>query len=391
MPWKEVDPMDQRFRFVYEAFHGERSMSDLCLGYGISRKTGYKWLNRYVVEGVEGLGEKSRAPHRRPRKTPKEIEELLVKEKNLHPHWGPKKLVVILRRKYGLIPPAVSTAGEILKRNGLVKPQKRRQNAYIGWPGKFTHPERSNQVWGADYKGWFRTGDGRKCFPLTISDLFSRYLLCLDAHPGHTHELTMASFERVFQEYGLPEVLRVDNGSPFAGGGLGNFSRLNTAWLRLGIQVEFIDPGHPEQNGRHERMHKTLKAETTRPPAHNHAEQQKRFDAWRMEFNEERPHEALKQTTPGTVYQKSKRAYPDQLPDFVYPDWYERRRVRKNGEIRWESGKVFVSTGLAGTELGLDTSHPQGPAVYAGNILLGIIEKTNEGGKSPSQVLVRIG
>ena len=391
MPWKKVDPMDQRYRFVMEAVKCKSRMSDLCIRYGISRKTGYKWLNRFLNEGVDGLCEQSRAPTRCPRRTPTEIEELLLKEKRRHPTWGPKKLVVILQREYGLNPPAVSTAGEILKRHGLVKPRRRRYNAYVNWPGRLTDPKRPNHVWAADYKGWFRTRDGRKCFPLTISDLYSRYILCLDAHPGHGHDLTLASFDRVFKQYGLPEVLRVDNGSPFAGGGLGNFSRLNVSWLRLGIDVEFIEPGHAEQNGRHERMHRTLKADTTGPPAFNRQNQQDRFDSWRREFNEVRPHEALAQKTPASFYENSKKAYTGDVPDFVYPPWYDRRRVRSNGEIKWDGAMVFVSSGLAGTEIGLDTSCPEGTAVYAGDMMLGVIPKTCEGEKPPSQAMVKIG
>jgi transposase InsO family protein len=390
MPWEEVKPMDQRFRFVFEAIQAGRNMAALCQRYGISRKTGYKWLNRYDAEGVDGVYEKSRRPHSVAHRTPESIEELLLKEKQKHPSWGPKKLVAILRDKHGVVPPAASTAGAILQRNGLVKPRKRKRFANKSWPGKLTQPERPNHVWAADYKGWFRTQDREKCHPLTVSDLYSRYLLCVDAHPGYTHAASMKSFGRVFSEYGLPEVIRVDNGVPFAGPGLANLSRLSVAWMRLGIRVEFIKPGRPDQNGCHERMHKTLKAETTRPPAKNRTGQQKRFDGWRDEFNEHRPHEALGQKAPGSMYKRSNRACPVTLPNFEYPSHLDRRNVRCNGEIKWGGQSVFIGTGFIGARLGIDSSHPDGAAVYAGDLILGIIEPGSGRGTSPSLNLVRI-
>lgn len=389
MPWQKVDPMDQRFRFVFEATQKNRNMTELCVRYGISRKTGYKWLNRYDAEGVDGVYDKSRAPTKVARKTPPELEKLLLIEKAQHPSWGPKKLVAHIRDEFGVTPPAASTAGEILKRHGLVKKRRRRSKAPLAWPGKLTLPERANHVWAADYKGWFRTRDGRKCFPLTVSDLHSRYLLCVDALPGHTHELTLASFERVFADYGLPEVIRVDNGSPFAGRGVGNLSRLSVIWLRLGIRVEFIEPGRPDQNGRHERMHRTLKAETARPPKRNCAEQQARFDEWREEFNEVRPHESLGQKPPATRYEVSENVCPDRLPDFEYPRHFDRRRVKGSGEIKWGRTRIFIGTGYVGTELGVDSTHPAGAAVYVGGILLGTIEKC-ERGAPLSHKLVRV-
>jgi putative transposase len=374
MPWQEVCPMQERMRFITAVLAEDDSMAALCEEFGVSRKTGYKWLSRYQERGPAGLEEVSHAPHRVPWAITQAHADAIVSARRSHPSWGPKKLRAILRRH---TPeqrwPAPSTIGELLKREGLSAARKRRRCA-IPNPTPLRDPFGPNDLWCIDYKGWFRTGDRVRCDPLTMTDDFSRYLLCTKAVPAPDGEHCRAELERVFREYGLPCAIRSDNGAPFASVGAGGLSKLSVWWIKLGIFPERIDAGEPQQNGRHERMHRTLKAETAQPPAENSAAQQRRFDRFRAEFNHQRPHEALGQTPPAQHYTASPRAYPARLQDPDYPVDYELRRVRTRGEIKWQGELVYLSEALIGEVIGLCENDDGDAKVYFGPVPLGVID-----------------
>ena len=374
MPWREVCPMDEKMRFVAAVLSGEHQVTELCASFGISRKTGYKWLERYAQHGPEGLHDLSRAPHRVPWAISHSQADAILALRRARPSWGPKKLrAKLLKRAPAQGWPAASTIGELLRRNGLTQARKRRRHA-IANAGPLIVAAGANDVWSIDFKGWFRTGDHRRCDPLTVSDGFSRYLLCVRAleHPDYAG--CRAELERVFGEYGLPRVMRSDNGAPFASLGAGGLGRLGVWWVKLGIVPERIEPGKPEQNGRHERMHKTLKAETAAPPAASLAEQQLRFDRFRHDFNHERPHEALDQTTPAQHYSASPRPYRTRLEEPAYPSDYQLRRVRSNGQIKWRGEKIFLSEPLIGELVGLKETDNGDTQVYFGQVPLPSID-----------------
>jgi len=355
MTWRETDKMDERFRFVAACLAGEETMSDLCAAFGISRKTGYKWLGRYHAQGPTGLSDLPRAPHFHGRATAVEIVETLVAEKEAHPLWGPKKLVARLRRRQPeLAWPAASTAGEILKRHGLVKGRSRARWKACG-NGPWPEPDAPNAVWSADHKGWFRTGDGARCEPLTVMDAQSRYMLGLEAVGSTADAEAWPVFERLFGEYGLPDRLRSDNGPPFASSGVVGLTPLSVRFVKLGIALERIAPGKPQQNGRHERFHLTL-LPLARNPQATRAEQQHAFDAFRREYNEERPHEALDQTPPCAHYRPSPRPLPPTMPEPDYPPSAAVRRVRHSGEIKWNGGLIYVSQALVGEAVAVEES-----------------------------------
>lgn len=305
MPWREASPMDQRTQFIADHLRDVLSITELCGLYGVSRKTGYKWIDRYVRHGPAGLEESSRRPRRSPKQTSEAIVSAILEARRRHPRWGGKKLLALLQRQHPRWSlPGRSTACDILSRHGMVPIKRQRRR--LGHPGKPTAQIlAANDVWSADYKGQFRTGDGRYCYPLTVADGFSRYLLGCEALTSTAVHEAKPIFTRLFHEYGLPRRIRRDNGVPFATTTLARLSKLSAWWVRLGILPELIEPGHPEQNGRHERMHRTLKAETTRPAAGSRAAQQRRFNVFREEFNHERPHEALDQETPAACYAPS--------------------------------------------------------------------------------------
>jgi putative transposase len=356
MPWSETTQMS-RFRFVGDLESCLYEMTELCEKYGISRKTGYKWAERYGSEGTEGLKDRSRAPKRRPTQTPREVAERLVQLRRQHPTWGARKLLAWLEKHEGERAwPAASTIGGILKREGLVLPSRRRRSDRPSSSARIrTEATEANRVWTSDYKGQFRTGDGRLCYPLTVVDSFSRFVLVIHGFASVAGDLAWSAFERAFRQYGLPEVLRTDNGSPFASSrALAGLSRLSVRWLKLGIRVERTEPAHPEQNGRHEQMHRILKAETTRPPAADSSSQQESFDRFRREYNEDRPHEALGQRPPNELYQGSPRPYPERLPALEYPGHYEVRSVHPGGEIKWQGRYLFLSEALGGERIGLE-------------------------------------
>lgn len=355
MPWRETSPMEQRLEFVREYESDLFTMTELAAQYGITPKTGYKWLERYAAEGLLGLGDRSRRPHHSPQATAPELVEMILAVRRRHPRWGPKKLLAVARRRAPVAPwPARSTVAGLLHRRGLITPRRRAPRPATTGTALLTPATQPNEVWTTDFKGEFRTGDGAYCYPLTLRDGWSRFVLRCDALTGRTYAATRRRFERAFAEYGLPAHIRSDNGGPFASIGLGRLSRLSVWWLRLGIVPERIALGHPEQNGSHEQFHAVLKAETTRPPAATASAQQRRFARFCVEYNYERPHEALDDVVPASRYQASARALPRQLPPLEYPGHFEVRRVSSVGQVSWAGAPLFVSEALAGEEVAFE-------------------------------------
>jgi len=371
MPWSETSPMDQKTQFIADHLRQTLTVTELCELYGISRKTGYKWIERYLRSGPAGLEDRSRRPHGSPNATAEEVVQAILEARRRHPSWGARKLLTILTNRHPRWAfPGRSTVCDILSRHGMV-PKKRRRR-HIGHPGRPTSSILApNDVWSADAKGQFKTGDGHYCYPLTVADGFSRYLLGCQALASTAVAEAKPVFTRLFQAYGLPRLIRTDNGVPFATTTLARLSRLSAWWVRLGILPEFIEPGKPHQNGRHERLHKTLKAETARPPAGGLAAQQRSFNRFREEFNTHRPHEALDMQTPASVYAPSPRDMPDKLPPLEYPDRFEVRYVSANGGIRWNADWVNVSTVCAGEYVGLEEIDDGVWNVYFGPLKLG--------------------
>lgn len=376
MPWSQTSLMNEKTQFIADYLRGTLGMTELCNHYGISRKTGYKWIDRYLKQGPQGLEERARAPRTCPHKTPEKLERLIVEARRLHPSWGARKLLAFLSGKHPTLPwPARSTVNDVLNRHDLI-PVKRRSRK-LGHPGKPSqHMDAPNHTWGADFKGQFKTRNGRYCYPLTVTDGCSRFLLECRALLTTAVVPSQTVFTAVFREYGLPDRIRTDNGVPFASNALGRLSALSAWWIRLGIYPELIEPGQPQQNGRHERMHRTLKAETTRPPAGDHRAQQKKFNRFREEFNYERPHEALDMQTPADFYVPSRREMPKKIPPLEYPDRFIKRFVSANGAMRWHSVSVPVSTACSGEYVGLEEIDNGVWNVYFGHKKIGrLIEK----------------
>jgi transposase InsO family protein len=352
MPWKECSVMDERLSFIARHLEGE-GMSDLCREFGISRKTGYKILARYKEEGVTAISDRSRRPWRYANQLPPQLEALIVGLRRNKPHWGARKLrELLVRRLPGDIKvPAISTIHAVLDRNGLVRHQGRPRHRAQGTP--LSAGAAPNDLWCVDFKGEFRLGNGQYCYPLTVTDHASRYLLLCEALNSTREEPAITAFEQLFRERGLPFAIRSDNGVPFASpNALFNLSKLSVWWLRLGIAIERIKPGHPQQNGRHERMHLTLKKETTRPPGSNSLLQQQRFDAFVREFNVERPHEALDMKCPAELYVASPRPYAS-LPELSYPFHDRELLVTACGRLCLHRKRINLSTVLAGQKLGI--------------------------------------
>jgi transposase InsO family protein len=363
--------MDQRTQFIADFLREVLSVTELCDLYGISRKTAYKWIERYLRQGPAGLEERSRRPQLSPNRTPDEVTQALLEARRRHPSWGGKKLLTWVHQRHSSWDlPHRSTVCDILSRHGMVP--KKRARRRIGHPGKPTSLILApNDLWSADFKGQFKTGNGRYCYPLTVTDSYSRYLLGCQGLNSTAVEEAKPVFTRLFREYGLPKRIRTDNGVPFATSTLARLSRLSAWWVRLGIMPEFIEPGKPQQNGRHERMHRTLKAETTRPAAGSLPAQQRKFNVFIDEFNNERPHEALDQQTPAACYRPSTREMPEKIPPFVYPDRFEVRYVSGNGGIRWNRDWVNVSTVCIGEYVGLEEIDNGVWNVYFGPLKLG--------------------
>jgi len=363
--------MDQKTQFIADYLRECFSITELCDRYGVARKTGYKWIERYLRLGPCGLEERSRKPRHSPNATEPQIVVALLEMRKRHPSWGAKKLLPMVHRRHPRWDlPDRSTVYDILRRHGMV--QKKRSPRRVGHPGKPSSLILApNDVWSADYKGQFKTGNGQYCYPLTVADGFSRYLLGCQALSSTAVAEAKPVFTRLFNEYGLPKRIRTDNGVPFATHTLARLSSLSAWWVRLGIVPELIEPGKPQQNGRHERMHKTLKAEATRPAASSRRAQQCKFDRFREEFNHERPHEALDQQTPAACYRNSPREMPSKLPPLEYPDRFELRYVSANGGIRWNRKWVNVSIVCVGEYVGLEEIDDGLWEVYFGPLKLG--------------------
>ncbi len=367
--------MTERARFVLAHQQGLYSMTELCARFNVSRKTGYKWLGRFEEGGLDGLADQNRAPKTCPHQTPPEVEALLVACREAHPRWGPRKLLDYLAPRHpALVLPMPSTVGTILKRHGLVEPRRRRRTARHpgAVPLTTTAP---NEVWSADFKGEFKTLDGLYCYPLTVADAHSRYVLGCTGLPSVKQDGAKAQFERLFHTYGLPSAIRTDNGVPFATQALCGLSRLSVWWIKLGITHHRIEPGRPQQNGRHERMHRDLKAETTRPPERNREQQQDRFDGFRAEFNEERPHEALGGDTPASHYRRSERALPETLSEPEYPAHFEVRWVSKCGTYKWKRQQLFISQALGHEWIAFEEVDDGVWSVYFYDVLLARLDE----------------
>ncbi|HSD50087.1 MAG TPA: IS481 family transposase [Candidatus Methylomirabilis sp.] len=367
--------MEQRERFIHDHRVAPYTMVELCARYGISRKTGYKWLGRFAEAGRQGLQERSRAPHHCPHRISPEVAALICAARRQHPSWGPAKLLAWLAPRHpGVAWPAISTAGDLLARRGLVKQRRRRRH--------YQHPgvvppitTQPNDLWTADFKGHFRTRDGLYCYPLTIADQHTRYLLACHGLLSMKGHGVRPVFERLFREYGLPRAIRTDNGVPFATTGIHGLSQLNVWWLRLGIQHQRILPAHPQQNGAHERMHKTLKGEAIRPPRATLALQQRAFNAFRRLFNDERPHQALCGRPPASLFRPSPRVYPAGLPPIEYPGHFIVKRVTNAGTVRFKKRLVFIANALKQHPIGLEEVDDGIWSIYFCRVLLGRIDE----------------
>ena len=370
MPWEETNPMEQRKQFVDAKLSGKWNMTELCERFGISRVTGHKWWNRFLERGFEGLSEESRAPKSCPHKTAPHIEEAIVDVRQTYPKWGPVAIIGHLERQnpdWAL--PAPSTAGDILSRHGLTKERPKRYRPRH--PGKpYVAMGQPNDVWATDFKGQFKLGNGKYCFPLTVTDGFSRYLLSSKGLMSTSHDPVQEEFTRLFREFGLPLQILSDNGTPFASQGLFGLSRLSVWWLKLGIHPIRIEPGQPNQNGRHERMHRTLKDYTAKPPGRDFEDQQGRFDEFQHMYNHIRPHRALELETPATVYEPSPRPFPEKLPIFEYPPHFKVRKVHGNGCMIWGGEHIFVSRILIEERLGLEAEDDGLWSLYLGSLLV---------------------
>jgi transposase InsO family protein len=379
MPWTEYSVVTERMKFITRHQQGEK-MTDLCREFGISRKTGYKFLERYSEFGAEGLFDRSRRPEILAQQTSAEIVKLILKAKAEYPTWGAEKILVLLRRRQPKLRlPARSTVHEILFKNGLVSQRKKRTR---NWPGAselaMIQSSAPNELWCADFKGQFRLGNKAYCYPLTISDHFARFVLQCEALESTKGDGSAGAFERAFIEYGLPDGILTDNGTPFSSRGLFGFSRLNAWWMRLGIKIYRIEPGCPEQNGRHERMHLTLAQETTRPAAGNILQQQAKFDNFCKVFNNERPHQGLNMKTPSDLYRPSKRVYRRELEDPEYPLHDRILLLDSKGRAYINrTRRCFISEALADQPIGLRAEEDQLWLVSFMNYDLGMINEVD--------------
>jgi putative transposase len=378
MPWPPSSLMSERLEFVRAVLHRSagQSIREICRATGITEKTGHKWLTRYGAGGPAALADRSHAPHQPAHQVPPALVAPILALRDGHPTWGARKLRDVLRREQPALPwPAASTITTLLKRAGLVPPRRRSHRARAAWahPARLTSAHAPNDVWAADFKGEFRLASGPYCYPLTLTDLHSRYVLAVDGLASTASGPAQAQCQRCFEQHGLPRVIRTDNGVPFGvPSALGGLSPLAVWWIRLGIRPERIARGAPQQNGAHERMHKTLKAEATRPASATLAAQQHRFDTWRRTFNERRPHEALAGTPPAAHYVPSPRPFPRRLPMLEYAPDVELRRVSPRGEIRWRQLSLFLSTVLAGEYVSLAETADDEWTIAFGPLTLGV-------------------
>lgn len=375
MPWKETKVSEERRRFIELYRLGVYPLASLCREFGISRPTAYKYIDKYERFGEEGLKDLPRSPHTHPNTTPEEVVQTVLALRCRYPHRGAPKIKRILERDHPDIRwPAESTIGRILRDNGYIPKRPPARNACVKPTGTLTEAFHPCSVWSADYKGEFMLGCGRLCYPLTITDSYSRMVLCCRGLTSTSIELSMPHWIIALREYGLPDVIRTDNGTPFASVGVGGLTRLSAWWIRLGITPERIDPGSPQQNGRHESMHRTLKAEAATPPKQDIRSQQRAFDSFVDDYNNIRPHEALGMATPASVFMPSKREYPLILPELDYPWHMKVRRVRSDGSIKWRGQMLFVSQSLVGEPIAFDEVDDRHYALYYGLTPLAILD-----------------
>jgi transposase InsO family protein len=365
--------MNERIKFIAGYLEKDDSFTDLCDRFRISRKTGYKWMERYEVDGVKALSDRSRAPLSHPHALSDGMRERILSIRKRHPRWGPRKLIVVMRRQEPELHfPAASTVGEVLRKHGLAHPKKRtrRNSQYHERLGGYDAP---NSVWCADFKGHFPVS-GKRCHPLTITDGFSRFLIRCQAMKRPLFVPVQRGFESAFREYGLPDAIRTDNGPPFSSLAPAGLSRLGVWWIRLGIRPERILPGRPDQNGRHERMHSTLKAETAKPPRLSFPSQQRAFDRFQEEFNQVRPHEALDQAVPASLYRPSLRPFPKRVPELEYPSHFQVCKAYPNGVISFQSTQWIISSCLRNEWVGLEEVSTDCWKVYCGPLPIGILD-----------------
>jgi len=384
MPWKIQSVIGERWRLVKALLRNEKSLRQVCRFFGISRKTAYKWKTRFTQGGRGALQDRSRRPRRMPARVADQWVKRIGRMRKKHPDWGPKKIGAQFQRQK-LRPPSARTIGRWLKRLDLThwRP-KRPRKACVRQHPVLTVARRPNHVWTVDFKGWFRTGNGERCEPLTVRDLHSRYGLLARMLVSQHGEPVKTVFTALFRQRGLPEVIRMDNGSPFASRGPAGLSRLSAWWVRLGIRVEFTRPGCPQDNGAHEQFHGVMKRQTTRPAAWTRRGQQHRTTVWLGHYNQVRPHEALGQVTPIKVYRKSPRRFPESLPELKYGSRYVARRVRSNGEIRWCGRRRFIGEAFIGQTIGLRYIGPGIHAVYFTQLLIGHLHDRDIGAMRPA-------
>jgi putative transposase len=384
MSWKEISSVVRRLAFVKLALKAHKDMSQLCRAFGISRKSGYKWKARFERDGCRGLRDRSRRPHRSPQQVSAEWLKRIRRLRRCRRSWGSKKLRARLRQEHpGVKVPSVRTIANWLERWKLTRRCRRSRRGPQLNRGVLTDATRSNHVWTVDFKGWFRTQDGQRVEPLTVRDMFSRYLIAVCLLKDQTWKPVQRVFMRLFLKNGYPRIIRVDNGMPFGSIGPAGLSRLSVWWTALGIHVEFIAPGHPEQNGGHEQMHRVLKAETTRPPSRSRRAQQRRLSRWVRIYNEIRPHQALKQRPPTELYRPTSSSL--RIVQLKYPGRWSIRRVRSNGEIKWHGRKRFVGEAFVGYTVGLKTMGGGKFAVYFADLLIGELRESDQTGMRPAK------
>jgi transposase InsO family protein len=387
MPWKIVSLVRARQQMVELLLARRQSLQTLCRRFGVSRKTAYKWLSRYRRHGAAGLRDRSRRPQRSPRQLPSSWLKVIERWRRRRPHWGAKKLRRRLQQEFPRQRlPSVRSLHRALQRAGRVRPHRRRarRGPWLPTPG-LTRPRRPNQVWTVDFKGWFRTADGQRQEPLTVRDLFSRYGLCVRLLPSQNESRVRQVFQRLFSRRGLPCIIRVDNGSPFAGKGALGLSRLSVWWLRLGIRVEFTRPARPGDNAGHEQFHGCYQRELVAQGGPQRRLLQQRSHRWLAAYNHDRPHEALGQRTPAEVYRPSRRPYPQSLPPLVYPKTWPVRRVRNKGHIKWQGRLRFIGRAFVGQIIGLKLSPESYQEVYLGQQLMGQLYVQDAGGMRPAR------
>ena len=376
MPWRTCTVEKERARFVVEAELSDLLHAELCRRYNISRPTGYKWIRRYREEGLKGLEDRSHRPNSCPHATSEAVVERILQVRKKR-DWGARKIRTRLQKDPEILHvPSPDTITRILRRHGCIDPRKPRRRRTHPGPPLPIEPQ-PNATWTADFKGEFRTGDGKLCYPLTIQDGYSRFLLECRGMLGLDLEATIRSFRRLFRTFGLPVRIRTDNGHPFASTAIAGLSQLSVWWISLGIEPELIEPGKPYQNGRHERMHRTLKKRTASPPRSNLSAQQRRFNEFRKVYNRERPHEALEMETPAAVYYPSDRPFTKNPDPLEYPGHFEIRRVSGDCTLRWKSRKVFVSSLLTYRSVGLEQVGEEVSSVFFGPVHLGWLDETD--------------